>query len=49
MSEVLGSEVPRIWTPPLRPLTPETSLGFSAIAFAEDVLLLPLLPWLWLT
>ena len=45
MSEVLGSEVPRIWTPPLRPLTPETSLGFSAIEFAEDVLLLPLLPW----
>jgi hypothetical protein len=40
-----GSEVPRIYTPPLRKLTPKTSLGFSVIEFAETVLLLELLPW----
>jgi hypothetical protein len=42
---LLGSEQPRLWTPPLRVLTPETSLGFEAIRFAERVLLLRLLPW----
>jgi hypothetical protein len=40
-----GSEQPRIFTPPLRPLTPATSLGFSVIEFAEDVIHLDLLPW----
>ena len=35
---LVGSPVPRLWTRPLRPLTPETSLGFRCIAFAEDVL-----------
>lgn len=40
-----GSEVPRIYTPPLRELTPQTSLGFSVIEFAETVMLLTLLPW----
>jgi len=40
-----GSEVPRIYTPPLRELTPETSLGFSVITFAEDILEVQLLPW----
>lgn len=40
-----GNEVPRIYTPPLRDLTPETSLGFSVIEFAQTVLLLTLLPW----
>lgn len=40
-----GCEVPRIWTKPLRKLTPKTSLGFSVIQFAEDVLELELLPW----
>lgn len=40
-----GSEVPRIYTPPLRPLTPETSLGFSVITFASDVLGIDLRPW----
>lgn len=39
-----GSETPRIFTPPLRPLTPETSWGFAAIAFAA-VLGITLLPW----
>lgn len=42
---LLGSETPRIWTQPLRPLTPKTSLGFDCIAFAEEVLQLELLPW----
>ncbi|MFD7157950.1 terminase large subunit domain-containing protein [Kribbella sp. NPDC059898] len=40
-----GCEEPRIFTPPLRELTPETSLGFSVIAFAEDVLEMDLMPW----
>lgn len=40
-----GSETPRIFTPPLRELTPETSLGFSVIAFADDILEIVLLPW----
>lgn len=42
---ILGQEQPRIFTPPLRPLTPETSLGYSVIEFAEDVIHLELLPW----
>jgi hypothetical protein len=37
--------VPRVFTPPLRELTPETSLGFHVIAFAEKVLLITLHPW----
>lgn len=41
---LLGSETPRVFTPPLRPLTPETSLGFSVIEFAE-ILGVELLPW----
>lgn len=45
MDTLLGSETPRIWTPPLRPLTPETTLGFAAIEFAEQVLGLTLFPW----
>lgn len=40
-----GSEQPRVFTPPLRELTPETSLGFSVIQFATDVLEMRLLPW----
>jgi len=40
-----GSETPRIYTPPLRKLTPKTSLGFSVIEFSETVLELELLPW----
>jgi phage terminase large subunit-like protein len=53
---VLGSTTPRLWTKPLVTgppgpcgcgcaLTPETSLGFEGIAFAEQVLGLKLLPW----
>jgi hypothetical protein len=33
---VLGSTAPRLWTPPLRELTPETSVGFHQIEFARD-------------
>lgn len=40
-----GYRTPRVFTPPLRPLTPETSLGFSVIEFSHDVLVMPLLPW----
>lgn len=40
-----GSETPRIYTPPLRKLTPKTSLGYSVIEFAAEVLGLELLPW----
>lgn len=41
----LGSEEPRIFTPPLRDLTPETTLGYAAIEFAEDVCGIDLFPW----
>lgn len=40
-----GSATPRLWTPPLRDLTPETSYGFDVIDFARDVLGTPLDPW----
>lgn len=45
MPDLFGSEVPRLFTPPARNLTPKTSLGFEAIAFAQDVLGVELLPW----
>lgn len=41
----LGCETPRIFTPPLRELTPATSLGFECLAFADQVLGIELLPW----
>lgn len=37
--------MPRIWTPPLVELTPETSFGFDLIDFAADVLDIQLDPW----
>ncbi len=43
--KVFGYEVPRIWTKPLRPLTPETSLGFEVINFAREILGVELYPW----
>lgn len=43
--QIRGCEKPRIYTQPLRPLTEETTLGFNAIAFAEVILGLTLLPW----
>lgn len=42
---ILGNVEPRLWTPPLRELTPETSYGFDVIDFARDVLGQPLDPW----
>jgi len=51
MAKRFGSPVPRIFTPPLRPLeprSPETerwTLGYSVIDFAEQILLIVLLPW----
>src|SRR3546814_149132 len=41
----LGRTEPRLWTPPLRELTPETSYGYDVIDFARDVLGEPLDPW----
>ena len=43
--EYKGCEVPRIFTPPLRELTEETSLGFMMIEFASEVLGITLFPW----
>lgn len=40
-----GVEHPRLFTPPLRELTRETSHGFEAIQFAETVLGFELYPW----
>ena len=40
-----GCEVPRIYTPPLRELTPETTLGYDVIDFATNVLGMSLNPW----
>lgn len=40
-----GRETPRLWTKPLRELTPETSLGFEVIEFAELILRVYLYPW----
>lgn len=42
---MLGCVEPRLWTPPRRPLTPETSYGFDVIDFARDILHRPLDPW----
>lgn len=42
---VLGRTEPRLWTPPLRELTPATSYGFDVIDFAAEVLGMPLDPW----
>lgn len=42
---LLGRTEPRLWTPPLRELTPATSYGYDVIDFARDVLHHPLDPW----
>ena len=42
---IKGCDEPRIFTPPLRELTPETSDGFAVIAFAHDVLRVRLFGW----
>ena len=45
MGVTYGHTEPRIFTPPLRELTPDTTLGFDVIDFAADVLGLSLHPW----
>jgi len=42
---LLGKTEPRLWTKPLRELTPETSFGFEAIDVAEKLLGEKLYPW----
>ena len=41
----MGKTEPRIYTPPLRELTEETSLGYAAIEYAKTVLGKKLYPW----
>lgn len=43
-NDVRGRVEPRLWTPPLRELTPETSYGYDLIDFA-DVIGWPFDPW----
>lgn len=40
-----GCTVPRLWTPPLVELSPESSYGYAVVEFARDVLGEPLDPW----
>lgn len=40
-----GSVEPRLWTPPLRELTPATSVGFDQVEYARKVLCRPPDPW----
>lgn len=42
---MMGVTTPRIFTPELRELTDETSLGFACIEYARDVLRKKLYPW----
>lgn len=44
-AKLLGRTEPRIFTKPLRPLTPETSRGFEVIKFALVFLGVDLYPW----
>lgn len=43
--EMMGKTEPRLFTPPLRELTPETSLGFACVEYAKSVLKKSLYPW----
>lgn len=45
MVGLYGCTQPRLFTPPLRELTPETSWGFDVIWFAREILKEPLTPW----
>lgn len=40
-----GTTEARVFTPPLRELTPDTSLGFAAIQYANEILHETLYPW----
>lgn len=42
---MMGYTEPRIWTPPLRELTTESSLGYACIEYAKTVLGKHLYPW----
>lgn len=42
---IRGYTEPRLYTPPLRPLTEETTLGFAAIEYARVIMRLTLYPW----
>lgn len=42
---VVGATAPRLFTPPLRELTEETSWGFDVIWFAKNILREPLTEW----
>lgn len=42
---VKGKTEPRIFTPPLRELTEETSLGYAVIEYANSILGVDLYPW----
>ena len=44
-TDVKGIEKPRLFTPSLVELTPETSYGFEVITWARDILEIPLDPW----
>lgn len=44
-AELRGRTEPRLWTRPLRELTPDTSYGWDVIRFAERVLGRRLYPW----
>lgn len=45
MARQYGKTEPRLFTPPLCELTPETSLGFEVADFASEVLGVDLFPW----
>ena len=42
---IKGNTEARLFTPPLRKLTPATTLGFAAIEYANNVLHKELYPW----
>lgn len=44
-SVLLGNTEPRLWTPPLRELTPDTSYGFDLIDFARKACRITFDPW----
>ena len=45
VASLVGKTEPRLWTKPLRELTPQTSLGFEVIDFAREILHVQLWPW----
>ena len=42
---MIGKTEPRVYSPPLRELTPETSLGFACVEYAKKILRKTLYPW----